>query len=87
MNKYLTPKMFEILDLIDSSDSAELVNSGNGWWVDDKFINDKDAVHDLLLLRLVKFRKNLGSAHIYSLTEDGEGVLDYNDYVPKIVRV
>ncbi len=87
INKYLSPDEFKILEEIDISHSGELICQNDSWWIDEKIVNDKEAIKNLYLMRLIKPIKSSKDEQIYKLNEDGLGCLSDKNYTPKLLQI
>lgn len=86
MNKYLSKDMFEILSELDLSHSGELMLEDNSAWIDNYCVKNKEALKDLMLLRLIKFKQGSTNQQIFKITDEGTSCLNNKDYVPVIAR-
>jgi len=87
MNKYLDKDTFNILNELDLSHSGELVYEEKvGWWIDTYHVKNKDAIQDLVLLRLVNCIEANTKKQILKITDEGLSCLSNDDYVPVIAR-
>jgi hypothetical protein len=72
--------------IADSEDGEFVYSSPGGWWVDDHQASARDAFE---LLRYCLIHKDYGDEkyEVYSINEDGRGLLAAPNYTPRIITV
>lgn len=86
MNKYLTPAMHRFLCAIRDSEDEYAIQEGLQVWVELTRFSAVTVANCLRLCLISEDSYSDGKTRIWSLNEDGEGVLKDADYVPGIVK-